>query len=109
MIDSLKAYFAEMNMEQQFNVPTFIRVVDKGHDVHFGTNRGTHLFEDFTRKQTGTLRFGEELIIEVEVDPTFTHYDVNWLTFKGGSGVGPVCRLQLGHEHVQWSRHQISG
>jgi hypothetical protein len=101
MIDSLKAYFKEMNVEQQFNVPTFIRVVDnKGHDIHFGTDRGPHLFADFSKQETGTIRFGDELIIEVELDPTFTDYDVDWHTFKGDSGVGPVCRLQLGHRHV---------
>lgn len=101
LIDSLKAYFAEVNLEQQFNVPTFIRMVDnKGHDVHFGTDRGTHLFVSFLEKPTGMLRYGEELSIEVEVDPTFSDYKVDWMTFSGDKGEGSVCRLSLSHVHV---------
>jgi hypothetical protein len=40
-----KGGFTEMNVEQQSNVPTFIRVVGRQWPcVHFGINRGTHLF-----------------------------------------------------------------
>jgi hypothetical protein len=101
VVDSLKTYFREANLEQEFNVPTFIRMVDnKGHDVHFGTDRGTHLFVSFLEKETGTLRHGDELQIEVEVDPTFVNYKVEWMTFKGEKGSGTLFKVRLGDLHV---------
>jgi hypothetical protein len=101
LIDSIKEYFLSMNMEQEFNVPTFIRMVDnKGHDVHFGAKRGTHLFLDLIEAGTGILRHGDELHIEVEVDPTFPHFEVQWMTFKGERGVGTVFSTKLDDLHV---------
>jgi hypothetical protein len=88
-------------LNQQFNVPTFIRVFDnQGNNTHFGTDRSALLFSDLSKLPSGVLRFGDELIVEVEVDPCFSDYSVDWMTFKGDKGTGPICRLRLEYIHV---------
>jgi hypothetical protein len=48
----------------------------------------------------GDLYPGEELVIEV--DESFAGYTVNWMTFNGDSGKGPVAHLPIEQKHINW-------
>jgi hypothetical protein len=102
IIDSIKQHFKEQNMERQFNVPTFIRVVDnRGNDFHLthGPNQQMH-FIDVRQRGNGDLYVDDEYVLEAEVDPNFTGYTLDWMTFNGDSGQGSPMRLRIGLKHV---------
>ncbi|GLR91328.1 hypothetical protein [Bradyrhizobium iriomotense] len=102
LIDSIKQHFKEQNMEREFNVPTFVRVVDnRGNEFHLthDPNRQMHFF-DLRRQGNGDLYVGDELVLEAEVDPNFTGYTLDWFTFNGDHGQGLPMRLQIGMKHV---------
>lgn len=100
LIDSLKSYFTEMNVGREFNVPTLIRVVDnKGNDFHLHPSPHAHDI-DVRDQGNGDLHVGDVLLIEVEVDPSFSNFSVHWLTFNGETGDGPTVRLEIGTKHV---------
>lgn len=102
LIESIKAYFKERNMEREFNVPTFIRALDnKGNEFHFSLKMdGQGQFVDVREKGRGDLYVGDELIIEVEVDPSFSGYTIDWTTFNGDLGNGKECRITINTRHV---------
>jgi hypothetical protein len=106
--EALKAYYTKLNMEQQYNVPTVIRIVDSlGHMVHLSTaNRhptGSAIV-DFSNDVSGYLRCGDTLSIDVEVDPTFNpnEYQVNWLISNVGGPqiIGTKFQLYLAERYV---------
>lgn len=100
--DSIKLYFREKNMERQFNVPTFVKVVDnRGNDVHLTHNPSHQMhFIDLRQTEKGDLHVGDELVLEAEVDPNFTGYTLDWMSFNGDSGHGSPMRLMIGMKHV---------
>jgi hypothetical protein len=102
VIDSLKAQFLEMNLNREFNVATFTRVMDnKGNDVHFtapGAGGMHHL--DFRTSSNGDLYPGETLILEVEIDESFSDYMMRWMSFNGDRGDGLRWELPIGLNHV---------
>lgn len=102
LIDSIRKYFKERNMERQFNVPTFIRMVDnRGNDFHLTHDAGRHgHFIDIRDRGSGDLYVGDELVIEAEIDPAFTGYRVNWVTFNGDFGESLPVRLRIQMKHV---------
>lgn len=102
LIDSIKQHFKEQNMERQFNVPTFIRVVDnRGNDFHLTSGPNDHMhFIDVRQRGNGDLYVGEELVLEAEVDPNFSGYTLDWMTFSGDAGQGSPMRLQIAVKHV---------
>ncbi|MET4147770.1 MULTISPECIES: hypothetical protein [unclassified Bradyrhizobium] len=102
LIDSIKQHFKEQNMERQFNVPTFTRVVDnRGNDFHLthGPNQQMH-FVDVRQQGNGDLYVGDELVVEAEVDPNFSVYNVDWMTFNGDIGQDSPMRLKIDMKHV---------
>jgi hypothetical protein len=100
LIDSLKAYFTEMNVGREFNVPTLIRVVDnKGNDYDLPPSpHGHHI--DVRQQGNGDLHVGDVLLIESEVDPSFSNFSIHWLTFNGETGHGSPMLLEIGTKHV---------
>lgn len=102
LVDAIKAFFVEENVDRQFNVPTFVRVVDnRGNERHFAPPEGGQgRFVDFRGGPAGDLYPGDVLSIEVEVDESFTGYQVRWLTFNGDRGEGGSINLTIEHEHV---------
>jgi hypothetical protein len=76
LIDSLKAFFRTQNMARTFNVPTFVRAVDnRGNEFHLSPNADDQgQFIDVRIKGTGDLHPGDELVIEAEVDQSFSGY-----------------------------------
>ncbi|MEH2534434.1 hypothetical protein V1277_006270 [Bradyrhizobium sp. AZCC 1588] len=102
VIDSIKQHFKEQNMEREFNVPTFIRVVDnRGNEFHLAhdPNQQMHVF-DLRQQGNGDLYVGDELVLEAEVDPNFASYKLDWLTFNGDYGQGLPMKLRIGMKHV---------
>lgn len=108
VIQSIKNYYKAMNMQQQFNVPTIVRVADSlRHSVSFSaTNRNPEGFGmlDYSRDNRVILCCGDTLSIEVEVDPTFdpSTYDIEWLIANvGGPRMrGPKFVLLLEERYV---------
>jgi hypothetical protein len=102
LIDSLKAYFVRRNMERIFNVPTFTRAVDnRGNDFHLSPKGEDQAqFIDVRTQGNGDLYPGETLVIEVEVDESFSDYSIRWSVFNGGQGFGPILQLRIEPKHV---------
>jgi hypothetical protein len=102
LADSLKAFFRNQNMARTFNVPTFTRVVDnRGNEFHLSpTPDGQGQFIDVRARGKGELYPGDELVIEAEVDQSFSGYTVQWMTFNGDRGTGPIARLTIEPKHV---------
>lgn len=88
IIDAIKDYYVQKGMNQEFNVP----IVQKYSD-HFGTVLHRNQFNDpgtgtiivdFTKDPHKSLRPGDTIRIEIEVDPSFqtNEYTIKW---SGGS------------------------
>lgn len=86
IIASLKTYYRDIGMENDYNVPTILRVSDNiGNSfersqlsiVHDG---GVGMF--LAKKVS--LRPGDVLTLEIEIDPSFdpTTYDIRWASVK---------------------------
>lgn len=84
IIESLKKYYEELNMVQNYNVPMIIKITDSlGNEIHStqirrnNTGRGHY---DFTKDQKNFLRPGDSLMLEVEVDSIFPrdNYTITW-------------------------------
>lgn len=85
VVASLKSYYARVNVAQQFNVPTVIRVSDSLGQVSYlsGPTRTATGFTmlDYSRDEGTFLRCGDTLSIEVDVDPTFDskEFEIEWV------------------------------
>lgn len=84
IIESLKIYYEELKMGQNYNVPMIIKITDSlGNEVHStqitrnNTGRGSH---DFSKEEKNFLRPGDTLMLEVEVDSSFprNYYTITW-------------------------------
>jgi hypothetical protein len=81
-IASLKEYYERKNMGDQFNAPTIIRISDSlGNDFH-----SPQLLISGPSRQTSTgavatVRAGDTLSLEIEVDPSFdrSEYMIKWV------------------------------
>jgi hypothetical protein len=108
IIRSIKEHYKAINMQQQFNAPTVIRMTDSlGHAVSFSAaNRHPDSFGmlDYSRDDKAILHCGDSLSIEVEVDPTFdpSTYEIEWLIANiGGPPMrGPKFVLLLEERYV---------
>jgi hypothetical protein len=87
-------------MERTFSVPTFIRVTDNfGNDFHLSPASNMQ-FINVVDRGKGELEVGQVLTIEVEVDPSFTDYKIEWMTHNGDTGVYPPLSLSIAPKHV---------
>jgi len=84
IIESLKKYYEELKMVQNYNVPMIIKITDSlGNELHSTqmkrnlTGRGVY---DFSQDEKNFLRPGDTLMLEVEVDPSFPRdcYRITW-------------------------------
>lgn len=84
VIDALKQHYRTKNMQEQFNVPTVIRISDSlGHVVYFSdSNRHPDgpAMVDYSRDEQAYLRSGDTISIDVDVDPSFdpSTYEIKW-------------------------------
>jgi hypothetical protein len=108
IIQSIKIYYVALNMQQEFNVPTIVRVTDSlGHTVSFSSttrNPQGYGMLDYSRDDKAVLHCGDTLSIEVGVDPTFdaSTYEIKWLISNIGGPIitGPKFTLLLEERYV---------
>ena len=83
VIEALKGYYTERNMENEYNVPTVIRVTDSLGNVCDVSQRrgGGAAVCRLEKSPSGSLRPGDRLSIEVEIDPSFegSSYGILWI------------------------------
>jgi hypothetical protein len=110
VIDSLKAYYRALGMQQSYNVPLILKVTDSFGNVftrsQFGPCHDGGITMSFTLKDDMFLRPGDMLTIEVEVDPAFDvdSYTLTWGSTKpwsiskviGTKTVIPITNKQVG-------------
>ncbi|MDQ0355159.1 hypothetical protein J2S22_002088 [Rhodoplanes tepidamans] len=88
-------------MEQIFNVPRFIHAIDnKGNDFSLDIEKEQGQFVDRWTRGKGDLYIGECLVIEVEVDESFSDFTIEWFSFNGDRGNGKVAIIAIEPKHV---------
>jgi hypothetical protein len=98
VICSLKDYYQDQNMDRDYNAPLFIRFADSLAHSEVISKPFTTL--DYTNEST--LRPGDSLRLEVEVDSTFDpgSFTVEWNSSSGDTGTGLSFTLELQAKHV---------
>jgi len=91
VVESLKKYYSELGMQQEYNVPLILKVTDSFGNVfarsQFGDCHDGGIAMSFLDKPNMFLRPGDTLTLELEVDPSFdsTSYKLTWASAKGFS------------------------
>jgi hypothetical protein len=77
LVDSLKIYFGQINMEKAYDVPSIFRFSDSLGNTSYLENDVNEKIVDRRQQGRGNLYPGETLVAEVEVDPSFqvSEYD----------------------------------
>lgn len=88
VIESLKSYYLDNGMQQDYNVPLILKSTDSFGNVFTRsqmTDSGTGLLIDLKGDLTATLRPDDTLTVELEVDPSFDAecYSLEWTSSKG--------------------------
>ena len=104
-IEALKAHYRREGLQQQFNVPSVVRVMDSlGHVAHLASDRMHPAMLDYSTEPTAQLRCGDTLSIEVTVDPSFDveKYDIRWsiANVGGETQFGPKFTLLMTERYV---------
>ena len=88
IIDAVKDFYQAHNMSQDYNVPLIIKYSDSfGNVLYRNQFHGDSFFGgkyiDFSSKKEFTLRPGDKISMEVEIDPTFSNneYTIEWSHF----------------------------
>ena len=95
IIDSLKKFYADNNMNNTYNVPLILKVIDSfGNTFHREQMENVHdggIMRVYYNEPQYDLRPGDILTLEVEVDPNFNpdEYTVTWGSGKGFSASIP--------------------
>jgi hypothetical protein len=109
VIDSLKIYYCELGMKQDYNVPLILKVTDSFGQVltrsQFDPCYDGGIMKAFFDQLQYLLRPGDTLFLEVEVDPSFSPdtYTLTWASVKGlGSPTptGPRVVIPITNKHV---------
>lgn len=85
VVESLKCYYARVNMENLYNVPTVVKVLDSlGHVFYPSSstrNPDGPAIVDYSRDKESYLRCGDSISITAEIDPSFSsdQYEIEWL------------------------------
>ena len=111
IIDSLKKYYEMKGMQQMYNVPTIIQISDsKGnsfYDAEINKSRNSTGSASLNLQTSGNELYpGDNLRIEIEVDPTFNEdeYEVNWVVTSNNPSPttsGKEINLQINNSHVK--------
>jgi hypothetical protein len=99
VIESLKEYYRELNMNQTYNAPIFTRFGDSLGNSEIPTHT-----EAWFRYTNTELRPGDTVRLEVEVDSSFSpdDYTIKWLVAGGNeTGTGDHFVLTLLPQHVR--------
>ena len=92
-------------MQRIYNVPMIVRYVDNlGNESNLdGVSTDiSGRFLDWRRSGNGDLYPGDNLVAEVEIDPSFgeSEYTVSWFVFGFQLQVGATARVLIGNQHV---------
>lgn len=103
VIDSIKSYYRDAGMSNDYNVPLILKLSDS-----FGNVLTRDQFDDagsaqlaqFQREPKFNLRPGDFLSLEVEADPSFSPdlYKIHWSTTQGDPINSEGNRLEI---HIQ--------
>lgn len=91
IIDSIKNFYTDKNMDNDYNVPLILKITDSfGNVFHRNQMNNVHdggIGKTFYNDPSYNLRVGDTLTIEVEVDPSFdeNEYTITWGSAKGFS------------------------
>ncbi len=104
---ALKGYYMQRNLEKEYNVPTIIRVTDFfGNLFDVSGKRGypEPSVIQFNATLLGSLRPGDRLSIEAEIDPSFerSSYRTRWKwpgTLKSAHGEQVTIDIEYRHVH----------
>lgn len=108
VVESLKSYYARVNMENLYNVPTVVKILDSLGHVFYpsSSNRnpdGSAIL-DYSRDEESYLRCGDSISITAEIDPAFSsdQYKVEWLIANlGGPNItGDKFHIFLSDRYV---------
>jgi hypothetical protein len=108
VIAALKEFYKDQNLQQQFNAPLVIRVVDSlGHVTEPSARRDGPVMLDYSNDPSSYLRCGDTISIEVDVDVSFdpSSYAIQWLisNIGGPTTYGRHFSLVLTERYV-WTR-----
>jgi hypothetical protein len=97
VISSIKSYYAGKNMNDEFNAPRITRYSDSLGNVFFSEQFGDIGFGRIVSggKILGTLRPGETLSAEVEVDQSFARhsFEVRWSSIAMNDAKGDTTKF----------------
>ncbi len=91
VIESLKKYYSELGMQQEYNVPLILKVTDSFGNVftrsQFDRCHDGGIMLSFFDKPNMFLRSGDILTLELEIDPSFdpSSYILTWGSAKSFS------------------------
>lgn len=89
IIESIKGYYSNRNMSEEYNVPLILKVIDSfGNALHRDQFQNVHdggIMKNLSEEPKYYLRSGDTLTLEVEVDPSFSEdeYEISWFAAKG--------------------------
>jgi hypothetical protein len=103
IIESIKKYYGDRNMSEEYNVPLILKLVDSfGNTFHrsqFGEVHDGGIMKTLFDDPQFYMRPGDVLTLEVEVDPSFSEdeYEISWASAKGLSHPIPNGRKAVIH------------
>lgn len=109
VIESLKNYYRERGMQQDYNVPLILKVTDSFGQVltrgQLGPCHDGGIMKHFLDQPQYFLRPGDTLTLELEIDPTFAldTYKLTWASAKGlgsPSPTGSRVVIPITNKHV---------
>ena len=124
VIGALKGYYMKRNLENEYNVPRILRVADSLGNVYHVPELGGEGVTSI--RTTPSLRPGDRLSIEVEIDPSFerSSYTIEWRWLRMTSEEGGDSErlvIDIDNRHVdetfkvqcyvnstkEWHRHGV--
>ncbi len=85
VVESLKSYYARVNLENLYNVPTVVKVLDSLGHVFYPSpsnrNPDGSAILDYSQDKESYLRCGDSISITAEIDPAFSsdQYEIEWV------------------------------
>lgn len=98
IIESIKEYYNENNMNKEFNVPRFTKFKDSiGNEIYFNSLTEYGRIAQFYEDSKSYLRPGDILEFEVEVDNSFEQndYTIKWSKVEGLNDFGNTKKITI--------------
>jgi len=105
IIESMKIYYKEKGMENDYNVPLVLRITDSFGNTFmrsqcYASPEGSIAMNCHDKQ--GDIYPGDTLTVEVEVDPAYTEdYELRWsVAAEPITEIGPKVAVQIANKHV---------